>query len=97
MPFDPALPRSFTNGTVRQYAPAASGLYGLSDSRRWIYIGESDNIQASLLGHLSRPEPELSDNPPTGFVFESCDRSGRGARYDRLVQEYAPAINRLRR
>jgi len=97
MPFDPALPRAFTDITVRQYVPAASGLYGLSNSRNWLYIGESDNMRESLLGHLRNPDAGISGGSPTGFVFEACDRSARGARHDRLVREYTPAVHRLGR
>lgn len=97
MPFDPALPRSFTDNAVRQFAPPVSGLYGLSNARNWLFIGETDNIRESLLGHLRQPDAALSLAPPTGFVFEACERAARAARHQRLVREYAPAVHRLGR
>ena len=93
MPFERILPRSFNPSSVRNFAPAASGVYGLSNSREWIYIGESDNIQAALFEHLSNPDSELMRRGPKGFVLESCDRTTRLARQERLIAEYRPLHN----
>jgi hypothetical protein len=94
MPFDPPVPRPFTLAAVGTYAPAASGVYGISNAVEWIYIGETDNIQASLLGHLRELDTSLVERQPTGFVFEVCDRPRRSVRQDRLVLEYEPTCNR---
>jgi hypothetical protein len=94
MPFSQLIPRPFNSGTVQSYAPATSGLYGISNSREWIYIGETDNIQGALLTHLADAHASLMQRGPTGFVFEVCDRARRTGRQDRLVLEYEPAINR---
>ena len=94
MPFDRPTPRSLTPTSVRANAPAASGIYGISNAREWIYIGETDNIQAALLGYLQELDTSLMKRQPTGFVFEVCDRAGRPARQDRLVLEYEPTGNR---
>ena len=94
MPFDQPFPRSFTEFSVRQHAPALSGLYGISNKNEWIYIGASDNIQQALLGHLQQSGTTLLIKKPTGFVFEVCDGSRRGQRQDRLVLEYEPTCNR---
>jgi hypothetical protein len=48
MPFDQFTPPSLTPASVRANAPRASGIYGVSNAREWIYIGETHNIQASL-------------------------------------------------
>jgi hypothetical protein len=97
VPFDPTLPRSFTAIAVRNYAPDTSGVYGLSNAREWIYIGESDNIQAALLAHLSDRDSELMRLAPKGFVLETCDRARRLSRQERLIGEYRPLCNeRLR-
>ena len=94
MPFDQFIPRSLTAVSVRANAPATSGIYGISNAREWIYIGETDNIQASLLGHLHQSDSAPMRRQPTGFVFEVCGRAARPARQDRLVFEYAPTCNR---
>lgn len=94
MPFERTLPRSFTVSSIRNFAPVASGVYGLSNAREWIYIGESDNIQAALFEHLSNPDSELMRLGPKGFVLETCDRAKRLARQERLIAEYRPVFNR---
>jgi len=94
MPFNQLIPRSFTLGSVHTYAPVTSGVYGISNAREWIYIGETDNIQSSLLTHLQNLDTALMQREPTGFVFEVCDQAHRSSRQDRLVVEYGPACNR---
>jgi predicted GIY-YIG superfamily endonuclease len=95
MPFNQFTPRNFTNDAVQMYAPGVSGVYGISNAREWIYIGETDNIQSSLLDHLHEINTKLMKREPTGFVFEVCDQARRASRQDRLVTEYGPACNRL--
>ena len=90
MPFDQPFPRSFTTPSVREYAPAQSGVYGISNASEWIYIGETDDIRDALLGHLREMKTALLNREPTGFVFEVCDRARRLGRQRRLVFEYAP-------
>lgn len=94
MPFEQLTPREFTLGGVTTYAPEASGVYGISNARQWIYIGETDNIRGSLLGHLQDPATSLMQRLPTGFVYEVCEQGRRSSRQDRLILEYEPACNR---
>ena len=94
MPFDQIIPRPFTSGAVQTYAPLASGVYGISNAREWIYSGQTDHIQGALLNHLHDLHTSLMKRDPTGFVFEVCDGTRRPARQDRLVLEYEPACNR---
>ena len=93
MPFDQFTPRNFTNYAIQMYAPILSGVYGISNAREWIYIGESDNIQSSLLNHLHEVNTSLMKHEPAGFVFEVCDQANRASRQDRLVGEYGPSCN----
>jgi hypothetical protein len=95
MPFNQFTPRTFAADAVRTYAPAMSGVYGISNAREWIYIGETENIQSALLGHLTESHTALMKREPTGFVFEVCDEARRSSRQDRLVGEYGPVCNRL--
>ena len=94
MPFNQFTPRNFTTDAIHTYAPVTSGVYGISNAREWIYIGETDNIQGSLLAHLHELNTTLMKREPTGFVFEVCDQARRSSRQDRLVGEYGPACNR---
>ncbi|MCW5982560.1 MAG: hypothetical protein KIT09_31020 [Bryobacteraceae bacterium] len=93
MPFVYFTPRSLTNKSVRAYAPPMSGVYGISNAREWIYIGETDNIQDSLLIHLQELDTPLMRRQPTGFVFEVCGPALRFVRQGRLVLEYKPYCN----
>ena len=93
MPFERTLPRSFNPSSVRNFAPAVSGVYGLSNAREWIFIGESDNIQAALFEHLSNLDSEVMRLGPKGFVLETCERTRRLARQERLIAEYRPLYN----
>ncbi|MEP7362061.1 MAG: hypothetical protein ABI972_02315 [Acidobacteriota bacterium] len=94
MPFDQKFPRSFLAGAVREFAPQQSGVYGISNASEWIFIGETDDIQATLFGHLQETGTNLERRHPTGFVFELCGRAGRTNRQDRLIREYEPTCNR---
>jgi hypothetical protein len=94
MPFEQHIPRPFTPISVRTFAPAASGVYGISNAREWIYIGVAEDIQAALLGHLSESDTSLTQRRPTGFVFEVCAATLRATRQDRLLLEYEPVCNR---
>jgi len=94
MPFEQFTPRSFSPVSVRANAPTASGIYGISNAREWVYIGETDNIQASLLHALHQSDSAVLKRYPTGFVFELCDPTERLARHNRLIMEYEPVCNR---
>jgi len=94
MPFEQPIPRALTLQSVCFYAPTTSGIYGMSNAREWIYIGETDDIQGALFHHLQDLHTSLMKRQPTGFVFETCDGARRSARQDRLVLEYEPVCNR---
>ncbi len=93
MPFEKLTPRPFTSSAIQMYAPNASGVYGISNAREWIYIGETEDIQRALLTHLQSFDTSLMKRQPKGFVFETCDGTRRPARQDRLVAEYGPTCN----
>ena len=91
------MARAFTSVSVRAHAPMAPGVYGISNAREWIFIGQAQNIQARLIDHIIENDPELMSRQPTGFVFELCGTSTQVTRRDRLVVEYAPVCNTRRR
>jgi len=89
MPFESRFARAFTAMTVEREAPAASGVYGISNSECWILIEESENIRASLMGQLANFAGKLNALP-SGFSFELSPSYNRTARRDRLIAELAP-------
>jgi excinuclease UvrABC nuclease subunit len=93
MPFDRFAPCTFSLVSVQRNAPALSGVYGLSNAREWIFVGESDNIKAALLQHLQERHAALLERGPTGFVYELCIPHDRLARQERLIQEYQPVFH----
>jgi len=92
MPFDRFMPHAFSLTSVQRNAPALSGVYGLSNAREWLLVGETDNIRAALLGHLQETHTPLLEREPTGFSFELCVSHNRVARQERLTQEYQPVF-----
>jgi hypothetical protein len=94
VPFEYAVAHAFSNVSIRAHAPAVSGVYGISNSREWIYIGETDDIQGRLLEHLAESGTPIKGRLPTGFTFEVCERQVRPGRQDRLVLQYEPVCNR---
>ncbi len=93
MPFEKLIPHAFSANSVRGYAPAVPGVFGISNSREWIIIDESNDIRESLIQYFNDGNPEVMKHSPTGFVFEVCAPNLQRARRDRLVTEYSPICN----
>jgi hypothetical protein len=93
MSFSEGGARSFTGISVRKNAPESSGVYGLSNGRQWLFIGEANNIQARLLEHLEETGTLLSNERPTGFTFEECPPRDRVLRQNALVRQFEPFCN----
>jgi len=95
MPFQRMIPHAFTAASVQGYAPALPGVYGISNSREWLYIDRTDNIQAALANHLNHAHSPLMKRAPAGFVFEVCSSERQDGRCDRLIAEYSPICGRV--
>jgi hypothetical protein len=93
MPFENHGNRAFTLTSVDRNAPAASGVYGLSNAHHWIYVGETGNIQAELFRHLRHGSEFLKEQNPSGFAFEVCSAEHRMERHNRLLFELEPIGN----
>jgi excinuclease UvrABC nuclease subunit len=86
----------FTEAGIASYAPRGSGVYGIFNSREWIYVGESKDMEARLYAHLrgeSEQSPCILNHRPTGFIFETCDSATRTAREFALIRELSPICN----
>lgn len=93
MPFEGSVAHAFKSTSIRAHAPSAPGVYGISNAREWIFIGQTDNIRSALIGHLEDSDNQVRHMVPTGFVFELCPLEGQSVRFGRLVAEYLPACN----
>ena len=91
MAFAQPIPRPFNERGIWFYAPAAPGVFGVSNSKGWIHVGQATDIRAALLGYLGGHDPRLLEFAPTGFVFEQCALEIRNFRRTQLTAEYHPA------
>ena len=74
-------------------APSASGVYTIFSSRRWVYVGESDDIRQSLYRHLNEPTPCMTKLGPLSFSFELEGRARRTALWQSLVTRLKTECN----
>lgn len=88
MPFQQVFPRSFTAASIREHAPALSGVYGITNAKEWLLIGEADNIRDALIAHLEERGTPLLQHNPKGFVYEPCHPMNRRKRREQLTLEY---------
>jgi excinuclease UvrABC nuclease subunit len=93
MPFEGYGGFSYTPVSVHKNAPALPGVYGLSNSRQWIFVGAAANIQSALMAHLMDRDSAIRALSPAGFTFEVCHPDVHAARVERLVKELSPPIN----
>ncbi len=57
---------------VQDKAPSASGIYAIFTSRRWLYVGKSQDVRQSLFRCLNDPDPNWSaEGRPISFSFET--------------------------
>ena len=77
MAFEFTIPHAFSVVSVRAHAPAAGGVYGISNSQEWILIGETDNIRERLYNTLIGLGTGIKAHAPTGFTYELCESTVR--------------------
>lgn len=58
---------------VQDKAPTAAGRYAVFTSRRWLYVGESNDIRQSLFQCLNNPGAYWkAEHRPLSFAFETA-------------------------
>lgn len=93
MAYEAGSTYAFTYQGVQEKAPSASGVYTIYTSQRWVYVGESDDIQQSLFRHLNEPSACIDQFGPLSFSFELAPTPERVSRQQDLVAELEPACN----
>jgi hypothetical protein len=83
-----------TRSSVNRNAPEQSGVYGLLNPDRWIYIGHAANIRTALLNYLSGQMPSALQWQPRYFTFETLPYKERIVRHRELVAQNQPVCNR---
>ena len=96
MPWNNRTGYAFTGASIRQNAPARSGVYGIYHQKLWVYFGESQDIQARLLQHLKGDNLCISTRKPSGFSFELWPSHQRVQRQNQLILEMTPPCNERR-
>ena len=81
----------FTFEAVREKVPNASGVYKIHTPHRWVYIGESEDIQESLFRHLNEPSESMTRFGPLSFSLELVPAGERHALQEGLIAELEPA------
>jgi excinuclease UvrABC nuclease subunit len=86
---------TFDERTMATNAPNASGVYAIY-SDRWLYVGESNDIQRRLLEHARTAGTCILRNQPRGFVFELwATEPQRVARQNTLIAQLRPGCNQM--
>ena len=103
MPWTGSTEILYTEESVRLIAPPRPGVYGICRSNgwlyfNWIYFGESENIQKSLLDHLQdQQNSEFTRYGPTHFLYELvAGEEQRKQRWGTLLREFNPSCNKDR-
>ena len=93
MAYDVSETYAFGYRAVQDKAPNASGVYTIYTSRRWLYVGESDDIRRSLFEHLNKLDDCMARRGPLSFSFELVPSAARVARQQALVATLVPACD----
>jgi hypothetical protein len=72
-------------------AASASGVYMICTRSRWVYVGESDDVQQSLFEYLNEPRASFDRFGPLSFSSEMVAVHARRARRDALAAALEPA------
>jgi hypothetical protein len=88
------LGNDWSESSIKQNAPQAAGVYAIYN-RAWIYVGESNNIQGTILEHWNGDHACITTGVPAGFVFELCHQNERVQRQVALTNRFRPPCNQL--
>jgi excinuclease UvrABC nuclease subunit len=87
---------TFSESGIAGYAPRESGVYGIYNASKWIYVGESKDMEERLFDHLrgvSEQSARILLHKPTGYAYERCDAKTRMTRETQLMAELRPVAN----
>ena len=84
----------YTFEAVREKAPSASGVYTIYTPRRWVFVGESEDIRLSLFRHLNDESARMTRFGPLSFSFELMSPAERVPRRKALIAALEPGMRR---
>jgi predicted GIY-YIG superfamily endonuclease len=94
MPWSNSNSFTFTDASIKTYAPQVSGVYALYTSKQWVYFGEANDIRRRLLEHLNGNNSCITRAKPEAFSFETWPENQRVQRQDALILELHPVCNK---
>lgn len=92
MAFNAQVSRNFTKQDVEALRPNQTGVYGIFNSSKWIYVGKGD-IRQRLLDHLNGDKPCILNAGPTHWVGEVLSDPVMSNREKELIAELNPSCN----
>ena len=90
MPFPAHTRRRYTSSHISRMLPRQQGVFGIHNEQRWLYIGYSHDIRASLMD-LWKKNDRLDAMYPTGWAYELTNVPQ--IRAVLLIAELRPVIN----
>ena len=82
----------FSKEAILACAPPSSGVYGLFNYDCQIFIGESANMQETLLRLENEADFQSPRLRPTGFTFEACAPELRKLKAAELIARFHPVL-----
>ena len=83
----------FDRASVMLNAPQESGVYALRTRTTWVYIGESNDVLAQLVQHLTGDNACITIFPDLTFSFELVHPVVRPWRLHDVVKEFRPVCS----
>ncbi|MGH7305633.1 MAG: hypothetical protein ACRELZ_20305 [Candidatus Rokuibacteriota bacterium] len=83
----------FSTSSILLNAPHESGVYALFNKTTWVYVGESRNIRAQLMGHLNGDIACIAMFPSLTFSYELLLPLICPWRLSEVISELRPVCN----
>ena len=90
MPFPGNIRRRYALPEIKLLLPGQRGVYGIYNDDKWLYIGHSTDMRASLIEHWET-DARLEALGPTGWTFEIT--KVERVRQTLLISELRPVLN----
>ena len=89
MPFPTVNFRPYSLPAIDRMPPEQRGVYGIRNGDKWLYVGRSRDIRASLLEHWANVQ--LTALGPAEWAFELTNMPA--VRQTLLITELRPILN----
>jgi predicted GIY-YIG superfamily endonuclease len=99
MPFPEQPDQEFTEERILRLPEGESGVYGIFNAARWIYIEQTQDLRARLLEHVRMQSAEyvrILGERPTGWCAEFAAAPQIDYREAALIREFQPRCNQHR-